>query len=143
MTTVNGLPVDEWSEKQRLWQIKMAIRMPVEQFDVRRLVGYLLTQHWMHECVIQTSTPEEARDPIDYSVPYPQRIKGTHVYYEYEHPGLKEKTKWCLRYSHGPGTGTFWDIIADDFHSPELALIELSKAYPPPCLGVVPTHGRY
>ncbi len=36
-----------------------------------------------------------------------------------------------LRHSGGPHTGTFWDVYGDDFGTPELALIELSKAPPP------------
>lgn len=142
ITTINGLPVDEWNERQKEWETKMAIRLPVEQFDMRKLVNQMLGQHWMHECVIQTSDQQSARfEDLDFSVPYPERIKGTHVYYPYLDRDGKE-ARWCLRYSNGPGTGTLWDSVADDFHSPELALVELAKAYPPPALGVIPTHGR-
>lgn len=142
ITTINGVPVGEWNERQATWEAKMAIRLPIEQFDMRRLVNRLLNQHWMHECVIQVSDPNvEANGVVDHSIPYPQRIRGIHVYFPYVgHEG--KEARWCLRYSHGPGTGTFWDSIADDFHSPELALIELAKAYPPPSLGVIPTHGK-
>lgn len=42
-----------------------------------------------------------------------------------------------LRHSKGPRQGHSWDIYGDDYQCPELALIALSKAPPPPeLLGV-------
>lgn len=37
-----------------------------------------------------------------------------------------------LRYSLGPRQGHFWDIYGEDYLSPELALIALLQAPPPP-----------
>lgn len=130
MAIVNGMPAEEWNERQRAWESRMAIRLPVEQFDMRKLVNHLLTQHWMHECVIELRKAK-ARDERD------RWIIG------YTNPERIEDGPSYLRYSKGPGTGTFWDTYGDDFHSPELALVELSKAYPPTRVGVViATHGR-
>lgn len=36
-----------------------------------------------------------------------------------------------LRHSKGPRQGHFWDIVGDDYHSPELAFVALLEAEPP------------
>lgn len=96
------------------------------QFDMTNLVNQLLKYHWQHECEIIP----------DYMPPYPTKdTRPTCV--------VKANEHYKLRYSKGPGTGTFWDAFGDDFHTPELALVALSKAAPPPNVGsVIPTHGK-
>ena len=37
-----------------------------------------------------------------------------------------------LRYSKGPLQNHFWDVYGDDYFDPELALLALSQAPPPP-----------
>lgn len=37
-----------------------------------------------------------------------------------------------LRYSKGPRQGHFWDVYGDDYLTPELALMALADAEPPP-----------
>ena len=129
-TTCNGRCPDCFNTAQAAWQKRMAIRQDPAQFDTGRLVNLLLTHHWMHECKIVP----------DYMPPYPREDTQPtcQVIYTYE-----SGTEVCLRYSVGPLQGYFWDIYGEDFHSPELALIALSQASPPPHIDVViPTHGR-
>jgi hypothetical protein len=48
-----------------------------------------------------------------------------------------------LRYSKGPGTGSFWDVYGDDYHSKELAFAEMLKVWIPPNGSFnIPTHGN-
>lgn len=47
-----------------------------------------------------------------------------------------------MRYSKGPGTGSFWDIYGDDYHSPELAFSELLKVHGPSQSKSISTHGK-
>jgi len=115
---------------QEKWQKKMAVRQDPVQFDPAKLIGYLLSEHWMHECKIIP----------DYMPPYPHKdTRPTcQVQYTYE-----DGSKTFLRYSNGPLQGYFWDVYGDDMHSPELALVAISQASPPTRVGVVvPTHGR-
>jgi hypothetical protein len=123
---------------QDKWQERMAIRMDASQFEPQKLVNSLLTHHWMHECKIIP----------DYMPPFPGNdTRPTCVIcYEYRncepdaHPTSKQT---FLRYSKGPAQGYFWDNYGDDFHRPELALVALSQAAPPPRIDVViDTHGR-
>lgn len=121
---------DCFNRKQEAWEKRMAIRQDPGQFDAGKLICLLLTQHWMHECEI---------DP-KYMPPYPSKdTKPTcQVHYRY-----KDGKTTGLRYSHGPLQGYFWDIYGDDMHSPELALVAISQAPPPPRIDlVIPTHGR-
>lgn len=83
------------------------------QFEMTRLLGAMLAYQWQRECEIIP----------DYMPPYPRHdTKPTCV--------VKHGDSF-LRYSCGPGTGTFWDVYGDNFLNPELALVELSKAHPP------------
>lgn len=125
-----GLCFDCNEPKRVAWQEKMAIRQDPAQFDPRKLVNLLLDQHWMHECKIIP----------DYMPPHPREdTRPTcQVKYVYE-----DGTDTGLRYSKGPFQGYFWDSYGDDFHSPELALVALSRSPPPPRVKVViPTHGK-
>ncbi len=108
----------------------MAIRQDPAQFDTAKLVNLMLSQHWMHKCKIDTA----------YMPPHPHKdTRPTcQVHYTY-----KDGSVTGLRYSAGPLQGYFWDIYGEDFHSPELALLALSQAPPPPRVEhVIPTHGR-
>jgi len=129
-TTCNGLCPECWNEKQRIWQERMAIRQDPGQFDMRKLLGYLLTQHWQHECEIIP----------DYMPPHPREDTQPtcQVRYRYD-----DGTDTWLRYSKGPLQGYFWDSYGEDMHSPELAVVALMTAPPPPRVhAVIPTHGR-
>lgn len=127
ISTINGIPAEQWNERQRQWAERMAIRQPIENIDLRKLVNQLLTQHWQHECLIELTNPRFGNLQPKLTISWAA-------------PGATDRS--YLRHSRGPGTGTFWDVYGDDFHTPELALIQLSKAYPPPRVDcVIPTHG--
>jgi hypothetical protein len=128
--SIDGLCADCHRSATEKWQKKMAIRQDPGQFDMRKLVSRLLTQHWMHECEI---IPQ-------YMPPFPHEdTKPTcQVRYAYD-----DGTAVFLRYSRGPLQGYFWDVYGEDMQSPELALIAISKSPAPPRVGVViPTHGE-
>jgi hypothetical protein len=98
-------------------------------FHTPRLVNKLLSYRWQHECEI---IPE-------YTPPYPRGDTQPSCVVRYTN---EKKQVRFLRYSKGPGTGTFWDVCGDDFLTTELALVELSKAAPPPGVNsIIPTHG--
>lgn len=92
-------------------------------FDVTKLIEALLsTPHeraWQRRATIQTG-------------------------YMPPHPGPKTRPScvvrfgedWFLRYSKGPHQCHFWDMYGDDYLTPELALVALLQAPPPPCLVV-------
>lgn len=112
------------------WRAKMAIRQDPAQFDMRKLISRILTQHWMHECEIIP----------DYMPPSPREdTRPTcKVRYVYE-----DGERVFLRYSKGPAQGYFWDAYGEDMHSPELALVAISQSPAPPRVKVViPTHGE-
>lgn len=115
---------------QDAWIAKMAIRQDPAQFDMQRLVGLLLTQHWMHECEIIT----------DYMPPFPRddtqpRCVVAFVY--------DDGSKAYLRHSRGPLQGWSWDIYGDDLHDANLALVAISSAPAPPRIDYcIPTHGQ-
>ena len=107
---------------------------PVHQthalFSAERLINMMLGYEWQHECVIIP----------DYLPPYPDA--NTRPRCVVMHIG-KDGDRSFLRHSAGPATGTFWDGYGDDFLYPELALVELAKAPPPPRVGlVIPTSGN-
>lgn len=109
--------------------MNLPIHQSHQMFNLDRLIDQLLRYKWQHECQIIPN----------YMPPFPQRdarpkcVVGWH--------GVSNL--YYLRHSLGPGTGTFWDNYGDDFLFPELALIELSKACPPPDVGrVIPLHGK-
>jgi hypothetical protein len=77
------------------------------------LLEYLLPFEWQRKCYIVP----------DYMPPFPDKDTKPIVVIRYDDV--------FLRSSHGPSTGTFWDVYGDDYHTPELALLELSKAPPP------------
>ncbi|WP_327210024.1 hypothetical protein [Rhizobium leguminosarum] len=114
---------------QDAWQKKMAVRQNPAQFDMARLLGSLLTDHWMHECEI-----------LPAYVP-PRADAGTRpecrVRYVREDGQI-----YFLRYSRGPLQGYFWDAYGEDMHYPELAVVAISRSPAPPGVSVIPTHGR-
>lgn len=129
-SSCNGLCPPCWNTASAAWQKRMAVRQDASRFDTQRIVNLLLTQHWMHECKIIP----------DYMPPYPGKdtCPTCQIHYVY-----KDGSDTGLRYSKGPLQGYSWDVYGDDFHSPELALVALSQAPPPPRIDVViPTHGR-
>ena len=100
-----------------------------DTFDMSKLITKLLGYRWQHECEIIP----------DYMPPYPDDRTQPSCVVAYTNPKGDQS---FLRYSGGPGTGTFWDIYGDDFHNPELALVALSLSAPPPRVkSVIPTHG--
>lgn len=118
------------NKAQRAWEKRMAVRLDASKFDCQRLVNYLLTQHWMHECEI---------DP-NYMPPYPREDTRPTCQVHYRYP---DGTLTGLRHSGGPLQGFFWDVYGDDFKTPELALVAISQAPAPVRIDfVVPTHGR-
>lgn len=129
-STSNGECFECATISRDAWQKRMAIRMDPSKFDPTKLVNCLLSHHWMHECEI---------DPA-YMPPYPDAATRPtcQIHYVY-----KDGSRTGLRYSKGPAQGFFWDVYGDDFHSPELALVALSQASPPPRIDrVIPTHCR-
>jgi hypothetical protein len=119
-----------WTVKNAAWKAKIAVRQDPAQFDMKRLVGALLGHVWQHECKIIP----------DYMPPYPRADTRptcqVHYYY-------KDGTYCGLRYSRGPRQGWGWDSYGDDLHSPELALIAISEAPPPPRVDfIIATHGK-
>lgn len=83
-----------------------------------KLIGLLLDQPWHAQCEIVP----------DYMPPYPGTDTRPTVVVRHnngtEYPAF-------LRYSCGPKQEYFWDVYGDDMHTPELALLALSKApYP-------------
>ena len=86
-------------------------RFPV---DAERLVRVLLHYRWQREC---ESVP-------DYLPPYARDGDRPRCVIRYGQS--------FLRHSAGPRADAFWDCYGDDFLSPELALLALSKAAPPP-----------
>lgn len=107
----------------------MIVHESHDMFDMADLVRSLLGYRWQHECEIIPA----------YMPPFPgddtrPRCVVMHVVGDHE---------YFLRYSKGPWTGTDWDTYGDDFKRPELALVELAKAPPPPNVGtVIPTYGE-
>ncbi len=97
---------------------------------MKKLVNLLLYEHWMHHCVI---------DPA-YMPPFPR--DDTRPTCQVHYTNEKGST-WGLRYSNGPLQGYFWDSYGEDLHSPELALVALSRSPAPPGVkSTVPTHGK-
>lgn len=128
--TINGECQECASETQERWRKKMAIRQAPEQFDMRKLVNLLLTQHWMHECNIIPA----------YMPPFPHDDTRPRCVVQFTY---QDGSMVYLRHSLGPLQGHGWDIYGDDYHSPELALIALSQAPAPPRIDFcIPTHGK-
>ena len=107
----------------------MAVRQAPSQFDMDKLVRLLLTEHWMHECEI---IPQ-------YMPPFPRDDTRPTCQLRCANEG---GAAWFLRYSNGPLQGYFWDVYGDDMHSPELALLAISRSPPPPGVRTIQTHGR-
>jgi hypothetical protein len=126
---INELCWSCYEPKQKAWTAKMAIRQDPAQFNIDKLVRLLLTQHWMHECIIIP----------DYMPPYPNKDTRPTCQVQYVRD---DGQKWFLRYSNGPLQGYFWDSYGENMHSPELALIAISQASAPTGVNVIPTHGR-
>jgi hypothetical protein len=128
-STAGGECFDCHSLSQEAWLKKMAIRQDPSQFNLDKLIRVLLDQHWMHECkIVQAYMPPR---------PDPGTRPTCQVHYHYP-----DGTHSCLRYSKGPLQGYFWDFYGEDFHSPELALIAITRAPAPTRVGtVIPTHG--
>lgn len=51
-STANGQCIDCHEPALEAWRAQMAIRQDPAQFDLRKLVNLLLSQHWMHHCKI-------------------------------------------------------------------------------------------
>jgi hypothetical protein len=119
-------PLDE----RKAWQAKMATRQDPLQFDVEKLIAVMLSAHWMHECVIHPA----------YMPPFPREDTRPTCKVSWTEPD--GGSHW-LRHSAGPMQGYFWDVYGDDFLRPELALLAVSQAPPPPRIDfVIPTHGN-
>lgn len=111
------------------WQARMKVRMDTSQFDPDKLVRLLLDQHWMHEVEIVAA----------YLPPHPRPDTRPRCVARYRYDDGQET---FLRHSAGPLQGYFWDVYGDDLHTPELALIAISRAPAPPRVhAVMPTHG--
>jgi hypothetical protein len=113
----------------------MAVHNSHAMFDHSTLIDSLLQYRWQHECTIIPGYQPDGNGLVKCVIVY----ENNHAVDQYGMPQQKQ----FLRYSKGPLPGTFWDIYGDDFHSPEIALIALSKAAPPTLVGaVVPTYGK-
>lgn len=98
-----------------------------EQFDLATLVkdlfgGDYLTPHWLKHITIIP----------DYMPPYPREDTRPTCQIRYQVEGSDDHDAQWLRYFEGPIQGYFWDIYGSDFVRPELALLALTKAPPPP-----------
>lgn len=126
---------DCYNIRHAAWQKRMAIRIPVDQFDLRKLVNLMLRDHWMHECTFE---PYRVREGIGANSKLIDVPNEWVVCYTYDNG---ETT--YLRWSHGPLQGYFWDMYGDAFHSKEVALVAISMAPAPTRVhAVIPTHGH-
>lgn len=114
--------------EQNAWQTRYNHRQDAKQFDTQKLINLLLDQLWHHECQIITDwMPAHPRADTQPFVAVRHYADGEHKF---------------LRYSKGPLQGYFWDCYPEDMHSPELALIAISRAPAPRNAMCVPTHGK-
>ena len=124
--TINGVPADQWQEEARIWQDACrTVLLDPAMFDLNRLIPMLCNETWMLQCEIIP----------DYMPPFPREdTKPTCVvrWCDPRKPEVERDDYRYLRYSNGPLQGTFWDVYGDDFHTPELALVMLSRSQPPP-----------
>jgi hypothetical protein len=93
-------------------------------FNVDRLIKDLLNFEWQRNCDIVP----------DYRPPYDKGEGFAKCVVRYRYSTGHEI---FLRYSQGPRQGYFWDVYGSDMHRPELALVALSQAPPPPRVGTV------
>lgn len=110
------------------WYLRYHNRQETGHIDVQKLVNLLLDQLWQHECqIISDWMPNHPRPETTPITAIRHYADGSHQF---------------LRYSKGPLQGYFWDSYPDDMHSPELALIVLSRAPAPLNAKCVATHGK-
>jgi hypothetical protein len=69
-----------------------------------------------------------------YMPPYPRADTQPScvVCYTFTDPRDGAQEQCFLRYSKGPKQGHLWDTYGDDYQSPEIALLALLEAPPPP-----------
>lgn len=124
----NGQCPDCFNTAQAAWEKKMAVRLDTGNINVQKLVNAMFEQHWMHECKIIP----------DYMPPFhgnDTRPKCVVAFTDAD-GGVS-----YLRHSNGPRQGFSWDIYGDDFIYPELAIVAIAAAIPPPRVGrIVPTY---
>lgn len=118
--TINGLSPDEFNRQNAIWQENIHKRIDTSVFDLDKLVHSLCSETWMRHC----------RVIPNYMPPYPNEHTRPTVVVQWRNPEDESKTQF-LRHSAGPLQGTFWDMYGDDFHSPELAIVMLSRSHPP------------
>lgn len=118
------------AREQWEYQRKMAHRMDYLQFDMKRLVNLLLTEHWKHHCQIIP----------DWMPNFPKSDTQPKCVVRYYNP--ENETQQFLRHSRGPLQGYFWDVYGDDFDDLTLALVALSQASAPSNVSVTATHGQ-
>ena len=93
-------------------------------FNMQKLIECMFQFNWQHQCEIIP----------DYMPPYPG--KDTQPKCVVKFGGA------FLRYSAGPMQGYFWDCYGEDFIDPELALMALAHAPPPPRISCFSSSGR-
>ena len=93
-------------------------------FNRDLLIRWLLPFEWQHRCLIIP----------DYVPPSPRAGDPPKLVIAYHYD---DGDKHFLRYSKGPAQGHSWDSYGDDYQTPELALMALAAAPPPPRIGVV------
>lgn len=102
-----------------------------KMFDAERLAATLLGFNWQRDCEIVPN----------YVPPFPRAGQQPMCGVRWLHKESGEYS-W-LRHSKGPLQGHGWDCYGDDYLNPELALIALSQAPPPPRFGLaIPNYGR-
>lgn len=98
-------------------------------FDRDRLAAILTPFNWQRDCEI---VPQ-------YVPPFPRAGHQPTCVVRWKH----SDGTYYLRHSKGPLQGHGWDMYGDDYLNPELALIALSQAPPPPRFGLaIPNYGR-
>lgn len=96
-----------------------------DQFDLAKLIKEMLAidhhtmaNRWRADCEIIR----------DYMPPFPRKDTRPTCQVRYI------PSDSFLRWSAGVVQGYFWDLYGDDCLSPELALLALLRAPPPPCV---------
>lgn len=84
----------------------MTIKPLLQHVNLEKLLKLLLHYKWQRDCRLEKDEDS---------------VKIHHI-----------PSGYYLRHSAGPGLNQFWDTYGDNYMEPELALVALVKAPPPP-----------